>query len=154
MNGQRARRLASSLDRLPTIPKAPKAPAVRSGSLLRTGWAVVLGLGWPISFAVALALEPAPAQPEAAPPSLIIELTGLALFTALVTTSVAAAVRHRAAATAAGVVVGLIAVTTSVICPVSGHHAIGTWWFAQLGLMVTMLAASVAALGHWARTPD
>lgn len=152
MNGQRARRIAPTLDRVPVIPKATPAPASPSGSLLKTGWAAVLGVGWPLSFAVALALEPTPAQPEAAPP-LIIELAGLALFVGLVTTAVAAACRHRSAV-AAGIVVGLIAVASSVMCPVSGHHAVGTWWFAQLGLMVTMLATSVAAVGHRARTAD
>ena len=149
MNGQQAHRIARTLDRVPTIPRATPAPAPRSGSLLKTGWAAVLGLGWPISFAVALALEPAPAQPEAAP-SLVIELVGLALFAALVSTAMAAAVRHRVAA-AAGVVVGLIAVTSAVMCPVSGHHAVGPWWYAELGLMATMLATSLVGLGHRAR---
>jgi hypothetical protein len=59
----------------------------------------------------------------------------------------AAGIRHRAAAVA-GVVTGLLSTTFVVACPVSGHHAFGLWWIAQLGLVGGMLAVSLVALGR------
>jgi len=66
--------------------------------------------------------------------------------------TVIAAARRRPAAASAGVVTGVVAVAFSVACPLSGHHGFGLWWIGQLGVMVTMLAVSVAALGHRSRT--
>jgi hypothetical protein len=40
----------------------------------------------------------------------------------------------------------------SVACPVSGHHALGLWWVAQMAVTTAMLAVCVAALGRRART--
>jgi hypothetical protein len=113
---------------------------------------VILGLGWPLTFLISVALEPAPAHPEAATP-ILVELAGMAFFVALWATVIAAVQRHPMAATAA-VVTGLLAVGFSITCPLSGHHGYGLWWVAQLGLTATMLAASAAALGRRARTDD
>ena len=61
---------------------------------------------------------------------MLVELASLALFVALVGTAIAAGVRHRAAAVG-GVVTGVLTAAFSITCPVSGHHAIGLWWFAS-----------------------
>jgi hypothetical protein len=37
--------------------------------------------------------------------------------------------------------------TFVVACPVSGHHAFGLWWYAELAVVVGMLGVSLAALG-------
>lgn len=151
MDGRRARFITRPLDRLPRIPEAtPATPAVtRPGDRLTRGWSLLLGLGWPVVFQIALVLEPTAADPNAAPP-LLAELASFGLLAALVVTAVAAASRHRAAAVG-GVVAGLVSVAMSVTCPVSGHHAYGLWWVAQLGLLTAMLAVSVVALGHRSR---
>jgi hypothetical protein len=149
MDGRHAR-LGTTLDRLPRIPRA--APPGVVSNRLKDGWAAVLGIGWPLTLVVALALEPTPADPEAAP-ALLAVLGSLALYAALATTAVLAANRHGGAAISA-VVGGLLATTFSVTCPLSGHHSFGWWWVAQLGLVVTMLAASLAALGRRARAVD
>jgi hypothetical protein len=151
MDGQRARLVTTAHDRLPTIPKARREAPV-AGSRLTAVWAAVLGVGWPLAFALALALEPAPADPEAAPAPIAV-LASLALLAGLVTTAAAAADRHRGAATA-GAVTGLIAVAMTVTCPVSGHHELGLWWVAQLGLVTTMLGASVYARSARATAAD
>lgn len=149
MDGRHARLVSTALDRLPTIPRTPAAPTRSSGHRLKSGWAALLGLGWPLVLAAARALEPVPTEPEATPDP-IVDLASLALFSALVATAVAAAHRQRAAAVA-GVVVGLILMVSSVTCPLTGHHSFGLWWVAQLGLVAIMLAASLAGLGDRAR---
>ena len=84
-----------------------------------------------------IALEPAPADPEAAVP-VVVSLASVGLFAALVATAVAAGNRHPSAAIAA-VVTGLLALGFTVSCPVSGHHAFGAWWFGQMALTLPML---------------
>jgi hypothetical protein len=98
-----------------------------------------------------IALEPAPADPEAAVP-VVVSLASLGLFAALVATAVAAGNRHPSAAVA-GVVTGIIALGFTVTCPVSGHHTFGAWWYGQMALTLAMLGVSLAALGRRAREP-
>ncbi len=163
MDGQRARLAARRFGRASTIPPAvpptlerperavdapPEPPAPEPGEL-STGWAAAIGIGWPLAIIASFALEPAPADPDA-PVPVLVELASLGFFLALVGTAVAAGVRHRAAAVG-GVVTGVLATTFSITCPVSGHHAIGLWWFAQLGIVTAMLAVSAAALLHTRR---
>lgn len=144
MDGRRARLIAPVLDKVPTLRRVAPQPARSLGDRLGLGWAAALAIGWPVALAIGFAVEPAPAEPEAAAP-IVVQLAGLVLQVALLTTIVAAVARSRVAA-AAGVAVGVVAVTLSVACPTSGHHGFGLWWVAQLGLMVTMLGVSVAAL--------
>lgn len=157
MDGQRARLVTRQLDQVPAISRSG-GPAVRDEPTgwrrrptplfdhLTTPWAAALGLGWPLAIIAMIALEPAPADPGA-PVPIVVEVGGLALYAALLITAVAAGMRHRAAAGAA-TVAGLIAVTFTVACPVSGHHAYAPWWVAQLAVAVGMLAVSLAALGR------
>ncbi|HEY6415227.1 MAG TPA: hypothetical protein VIX41_03280 [Acidimicrobiales bacterium] len=114
-------------------------------------WAGILGFGWPLAIVASIALEPAPADPEAAVP-VVVSLASIGLFAALVATAVAAGNRQPAAAVAA-VVTGLIALGFTVSCPVTGHHTFGAWWFGQMALTLTMFGASLAALGRRAREP-
>lgn len=160
MDGQRTRLVTSVLDREPDTQRAQPAaarpmrdarsrPPRPTHGLLTMPWAAAIGLGWPLAIAATIALEPVPADPDA-PVPLVIELASLGLFAALLATVVAAGIRHWGAAVA-GLAVGLLAVTFTVACPVSGHHAVGLWWFGQLGLVVAMLATSLAALGQRTR---
>jgi hypothetical protein len=169
MDGKRAQVAAHRFDRATTIPpkaeptpdawppqpaparplrpaSAPSRPRPQVSDLVSAGWAAALGIGWPLAIIVSKALEPAPADPNA-PMPVLAELANLALFFALVGTAIAAGVRHRAAA-AGGVVTGLLVVPLAIACPVSGHHAIGLWWFAELGILTSMLAVSGVALLH------
>ena len=88
-------------------------------------------------------LTPAPVDPDAPVPALV-TLATLGLYLALVTTAIAAGVRHRGAAVG-GLVTGLLAMTFTVTCPVSGHHTFGLWWFGQLAIITVMLALSAVA---------
>jgi hypothetical protein len=161
MDGQRARLVARQLDRVPAItrsdssalrdePAGHRRRSIPAFARLTTPWAAALGLGWPLAIITMIALEPAPADPGA-PVPIVVEVGGLALYAALLMTAVAAGMRHRAAAGAA-TVAGLIAVTFTVACPVSGHHTYAPWWFAQLAVAAGMLAVSLAALARRAAT--
>jgi hypothetical protein len=119
--------------------------------LLTRGWAGVLGFGWPLAIVLGMAIEPAPADPNA-PVPVIVSLASLALFTALVATAVAAGNRHPSAAIG-GLVTGFISLGFVVSCPVSGHHTFGAWWFGEMALTLAMLGVSLAALGRRAREP-
>lgn len=149
MDGQRARLVTRTLDRVPTIRRAVPVTGRAAPGRLTPTWAGILGFGWPLAIVIGMALEPAPADPEAAVP-VVVTLASLGLFAALVATAVAAGNRHPSAA-AGGVATGLIALGFTVSCPLSGHHTFGAWWFGELGLTLAMLAVSVAALGGRAR---
>ena len=148
MDGRRARLIGPMLDSVPRLTRRPgQAPAVAGE--LKTGWAALLGVGWPLVFVLATAIEPAPADPNAATP-LLVDLGSAVLFGALVITSITAVSRLRSAAVA-GIVTGVTGLAFSVTCPLSGHHGLGMWWVGQMALLAAMLAVSVAALGHRAQ---
>jgi hypothetical protein len=145
MDGRRARLIGPVRDSVPRLTPARRPPA-SAVDQLKVGWAALLGVGWPLAYAAAIALEPAPVEPEAAPPVLA-ELAYLAMLGGLMVTCIAAAVRQRSAAVAA-VATGAIALGIVLACPISGHHQYGLWWIAELGVLAAMTALSVAALGR------
>ena len=151
MDGQRARLVTRTLDRVPTIRRVGTDESRPVTDRLTPTWAGILGFGWPLAIVASIALEPAPADPEAAVP-VVVSLASVGLFAALVATAVAAGNRHPSAAIAA-VVTGLLALGFTVSCPVSGHHTFGAWWFGQMALTLPMLGVSLAALGRRAREP-
>jgi hypothetical protein len=151
MDGQRARFVTRTLDRVPTIRRVSAAESRPAPDRLAPTWAGILGFGWPLAIVASIALEPAPADPQAAVP-IVVSLASMGLFAALVATAVAAGNRLPSAAVA-GVVTGFIALGFTVTCPVSGHHTFGAWWFGQMALTLAMLGVSFAALGRRAREP-
>jgi hypothetical protein len=151
MDGQRARLVTRTLDRVPTIRRVGGDESRPATDRLTPTWAGILGFGWPLAIVASIALEPAPANPEAAVP-VVVSLASIGLFAALVATAVAAGNRHPSAAVG-GVVTGLIALGFTVTCPVTGHHTFGAWWFGQMALTLAMLGVSLAAFGRRARAP-
>jgi hypothetical protein len=163
MDGRHARLVEPVLDRIPGLqrlaPEAPTkprrtaparaaAPAWIDGQL-RPFWATLLGLGWPVAFFISMSLPPAPAHAHAPDPAWSTALAW-GFLVALYATVFLASTRHRATAVA-GVVAGGIIVTMSALCPVTGHHELGLWWFAQIAVLGAMLVASVLALRPSAR---
>jgi len=144
MDGKPARPIDPTLDHS----KGPAAPPART-HLLAEGWCVALGLGWPLTLLAMEVLAPPPDNPAAAPPVLDTVVWG-AFILGLVATSILAGARHKAAAPVA-VLTGLVAVTMVVSCPVSGHHDLAMWWFAELAVVVGMLAVSVVGLRRVSR---
>ena len=113
-------------------------PRIRSGA----HWGL-LG-AWVVFTAVAIAIEPAPSRPHAAAP-LWADLWNTAMVGALVATGVGLARRHRAGFVASAVAGG-VALFGAVMCPVSGHHVVGSWWFVQMAGFAALGAVSLAAL--------
>lgn len=150
MDGRRARMVHPELNGVARLTEAGHRPAGLPAGQLTRGWAAALGLGLPLAVVLAVAIEPAPAEPQAGPAPILVELAALVFVAALATSVLSAALRHRLAAVA-GAAAGLVAVTFTVTCPVSGHHTYGLWWVGQLGLGLAMVAVSLAALGRWAR---
>lgn len=71
---------------------------------------------------------------------------GTILLVSLFTTLAGLLLRRRWSLAASLVAAGLLVVST-VMCPVSGHHAnIGAWWVLQLGCGLGLLTASVLGL--------
>lgn len=113
--------------------------------VVRGRWPQAMGLAWIAIFAAAIALEPAPADPEASEP-LWASLMFLGLLAALAATWVGLARRQRVGFVASAAAAGL-ALFGSVMCPVSDHHAsVGAWWYLQMAGFTGLVAASVTGL--------
>jgi hypothetical protein len=142
--------LESATPRTPRTPRTKRAPSVDGE--LKTAWAALLGVGWPVAMVLSDVIRPAPADANA-DPSLFAQLFTAVVFGALVLTAVAAASRMRAAAIA-GVALGGVMLFDSLACPLSGHHQFGLWVAADMALFTGMLGLSVAALGQRARATE
>jgi hypothetical protein len=120
------------------------APIATANSTWRlpAGWAWFAALVGPVVATICLALEPAPANPNA-PEPLIGVVLGNALLLAWVGAAVAAG-RRRSSALSWAVGVGALSLAMTISCPLSGHHtSIGMWW---VGEFVVSGAAFAAAL--------
>jgi hypothetical protein len=95
----------------------------------------------------ASALEPPPANPDAAPA--LGALLGTVFVVGMIATAALALTRSRFHTAATSVVTGAAAVSMTVACPVVGHHHLALWWFAQL-LVVT--APALWSYGQLRRT--
>ena len=129
MDGTRPARFERTVDlrRLPRIHAAHAVP-LTGGEVLTftTVWIVVLFL--------AGALEPPPADPNAAPVLGAVLMTLFLLGTGI--TAVLALTRSRFRTAAASLFTGTVALAMTVACPAVGHHHLAPWWFLQL-LLVT-----------------
>lgn len=134
------------------LPVAAAAPAARPS---RREWAVApdavspacrrgLALAWVVVLTGVLLLEPAPADPAPGDPVWAVALF-LALSGALAAMGIGLA-RGRRAGLLAGVGAAGLALVGSVMCPVSAHHAIGTWWFLQMAGFAALMGATLVAL--------
>ena len=129
-----------------TGPRNPRF--VVSGTELTWRQAIGLIVAWAVVIPVGAWLEPAAADPEAAPPVLV-QLLGTVMLAGWVTAAVGLVQRRRFGAVASLASAGALLVA-AVGCPASGHHDVGAWWYAQLagaGALVGLSArASMPAL--------
>jgi hypothetical protein len=128
---------------------APAWPAMARRDRL-PGWvAAGAGLLGPVVAAVCIALEPAPADPNAPDPVVSVVL-GYALLVAWLGAAVTALARRPVALGWATGVAGL-SVLMTITCPTTGHHsAVAGWWVAQMVVCLSALAFSAAGLRWWA----
>jgi hypothetical protein len=99
---------------------------------------------WVGVLVTASALEPPPANPDAAPA--LGALLATVFVVGMITTAVLALTRSRFRSAAASVVTGAAAVSMTVACPVVGHHNLAPWWFAQLLVVTAPMVWSYAQL--------
>src|SRR4051812_4470576 len=112
---------------------------------LSRGWCLGLLLAWAFIFSTAVAVEPAPAHPNAPEPFIAIVLSTV-LLGAWALMGVGLLARHPTGAKASFVAGGLF-LAGAIACPVTGHHqAIGLWWFYELAGAATLMALSLLAL--------
>lgn len=127
---------------VPEVPSPPPRP--RSEGSLSDGWIRTVAVSW-IAFFVALpALEPAPADPSAAPAASAVVLStvllGLLAFTA------AGLVTRRRWALWSSLGAGVLLGGMAVACPVTGHHGFGLWWIGEMALVAAVLGVSAVGL--------
>jgi hypothetical protein len=102
-------------------------------------------VAWVVGLAIGIAVEPPAANPNAVDPWFVSAL-GTILLVSLFTTLAGLVLRRRWSLAASLVAAALLVVST-VMCPVSGHHAnIGAWWVLQLGCGLGLLTASTLGL--------
>jgi hypothetical protein len=141
-------------------PQAPPPPAAGTGQLAAAAaptplagrllapitprWAVIGPAAWVVLLAVGIAVEPPPTNPNAVDPWFVSAL-GTVLLVALASTFAGFWLRRRWSLAASLVAAGML-VASTLMCPVSGHHAIGAWWVVQLGCGLGLVAASSLGL--------
>jgi len=122
----------------------PQRASAKRDERIASGAAWGLLAAWVVFIAVAIAIEPAPSRPEAAEP-LWSGIWGMAMMGALAATGVGLARRERSGFLASAVA-GAVALFGAVMCPVSGHHAVASWWFVQMAGFAELGAASLVGL--------
>jgi len=163
MDGRKALEVQVDPRTAPVVPPAPDAPAAPIGAHVAPAcpawaeaadrlpvWAAAAaGLLGPAIAAVCMALEPAPANPDASEPVVGLVL-GYALLAAWLGAAATGLARRPAALGWATGVAGL-SVLMTISCPTTGHHtAVAGWWVAEMVLCLGALFVSMAGLRWWA----
>ena len=135
---------ASRTDQL--VAAATRAPlAERLLEPITARWALTGAVAWVVLLAVGIAVEPPPANPNAVDPWFVSAL-GTLLLGVLLLAFAGFCLRRRWSLAASLVAAGMLVLST-LMCPVSGHHAgVGAWWFVQLGCGLGLVAASTLGL--------
>ncbi len=103
--------------------------------------ALAVGLSWLVLNQIAYALEPA-SQQSVPVIGIVLEVTMYVLLAAMLT----GLIMQRRWGLLASFGAAVLATAASIACPVTGHHAFGTWWFGQMACMLGLVAISVVAL--------
>jgi len=141
-------------DGYPTRPVADPEPVPASGAHPVAGrlderlsgwWAAGLAVAWFAIFSTGVALEPAPADPNATLPLVeTLLVSGLMIGWVVMATGFA---RRRRYGAMGSMVAALFLVGMTFACPLSGHHTgIGAWWWFELAGSTTLVGLSGRAL--------
>ena len=126
-------------------PRARKPLEERLREPIARRWAVTAGVAWVALLTIGVAVEPPPSNPDAVDPWFVSALSAV-LLAAMVTTAAGLWLRRRWGLAASLAAAGML-VASTVLCPVSGHHAgVGTWWVVQLGCGLGLVAVSALGL--------
>ena len=128
------------------VAEAPRGPELSSNRAwlmerISARMALAVGVSWFVLFSIGAELEPATDQSE----PFVGILLGTALIAMFVATLVGLGMRRRwGLVTSLGAAVTLTAM--SIMCPVSGHHSFGAWWYGQMLCALALVGISFAAL--------
>ncbi len=122
--------------------RTPTTEPVPTQGRISRGWSLVLAGAWALLFPIAIALEPMPASN--APSPWWAELVGLGLLTAIIASVVGVTKRMRWGV-GASFVASMIFATGVFLCPATGHHAFGLWWFGEFGAALALVSLSTVA---------
>jgi hypothetical protein len=130
----------------PPAPPVARTPlATRLQEPITREQALTGMVAWLAGLAIGIAVEPPPANPNAVDPWFVTAM-GTILLVALLTTFAGFLLRRRWSMVSSLLAAGLLVVST-VMCPLSGHHAgVGAWWAVQLGCGLGLLAGSALGL--------
>jgi hypothetical protein len=158
--GEEVSAMATTKDRLEELtrpgpdaqveaPEAPPVARVPLGARLQEPiggqQALTAAVAWAAALAIGIAVEPPATNPDAVDPWFVSAL-GTILLVAMLATAAGLWLRRRWGMAASLLAAGLLVVST-VMCPVSGHHAgVGAWWVVQLGCGLGLMAASALGL--------
>jgi hypothetical protein len=131
-------------------PRHAEAPSMQAWLRERINVWVALGIGvsWFVLLTIGAELEPATDQSE----PLLGVLLGVATLTLFVTMLVGLAMRRRWGIVAS-FVGGIVLTAMAIMCPVSGHHSFGAWWYGQMACALALVAISVVALPRGGASP-
>jgi hypothetical protein len=121
----------------------PAANDMRTWLRERIDGRVGLGVGvaWVVLMQIAFALEPA-SNHEVPVIGVLLELS----MYGLLATMVAGLVMQQRFGLVASLGASVLATAASIACPVTGHHAFGTWWFGQMACVLALVGISAYAL--------
>jgi hypothetical protein len=128
------------------VVETPRQPELSSNrewlkERISGGVAIAVGVSWLVLLTIGAELEPTTNQSE----PFVGVLLGVAMTTLFVATLVGLGMRRRWGLVTS--LVGGIALTAmSIMCPVSGHHSFGAWWYGQMLCALGLVAISFAAL--------
>jgi hypothetical protein len=106
--------------------------------------AAIGAVAWVVLLEVVRAVQPPAADPDAVDPWFVTAL-GTIFLVALLSAFAGFGMRRRWGSAVSLLASGLLLVST-VMCPVSGHHAgVGAWWVVQLGCALALV--TISALG-------
>jgi hypothetical protein len=129
----------------PVTPVARTPLGVRLQEPITREQALTGMIAWLAGLAIGIAVEPPPANPNAVDPW-IVSAMGTVLLVALLTTFAGFLVRRRWSIASSLLAAGLLVVST-VMCPLTGHHAgVGAWWVIQLGCGLGLMVGSALGL--------
>jgi uncharacterized membrane protein len=108
-------------------------------------WAAIGAVAWVVLLEVVRAVQPPAADPDAVDPWFVTAL-GTVFLVAMLSAFAGFGLRRRWGLAASLFASGLLLVST-VMCPVSGHHAgVGAWWVVQLGCALALVTTSALGL--------
>ena len=125
-----------------------EVPAVRRE--VSGAWALGTGVAWVAGYQAMLALEPAATNADALP-GFFLTAMAIAVNAGLVVMLLGLVRQVRWAFAASGAL-SVLVVGQVVACPITGHHALGIWWFTQASIAVGLVVLSLAGWQAAARS--